>query len=109
MYWQPRLTKPPAQSNSYLFRAQSHTDLLEVCWLLPPSEMWDQYNKGNVTEDEWVFWSIEQFKTNKKQLEAKELDDLPDEKIKNIYKAVAIELDQRNAREKLMNGIYLGE
>ena len=36
MLWQPRLTRPKAQTNSYLFRAQSNSDVIEVCWLLPP-------------------------------------------------------------------------
>src|ERR1700735_2944384 len=44
---QPRLLRPKADPNSYLFRVQSNTDLLEMCWLLPPDEMWEQYKKGN--------------------------------------------------------------
>lgn len=107
MYWQPRLTKPSAQTNSYLFRAQSKTDIMEICWLLPPKEMWDQYKKGNVTENDLVIWSIDQFRSNKKKLEEKEKDDLPDEVCKNIYRQIALELDQQKGREKLMNGLYL--
>src|ERR1700685_1507363 len=43
MLWQPRLTKPKAQTNSYLFRAASKSDVLMICWLIPPREMWNQY------------------------------------------------------------------
>ncbi len=107
MYWQPRLTKPSAQTNSYLFRAQSKTDLLEVCWLLPPKETWDQYKKGNVTENQWVIWSIDQFVYNKKHLEQKEPDDLPDEICRNIYQGVLIEMHQEKQREQIL-GIDLG-
>src|ERR1700722_12878620 len=46
LIWQPRLTKPKAQTNSYLFRTISNTDELEVCWLLPPREMWKQYEEN---------------------------------------------------------------
>src|ERR1043165_3721886 len=48
LYWQPRLMKPNPESNSYLFRATSNTDIMEICWILPPHELWPQYKKGNV-------------------------------------------------------------
>lgn len=104
MYWQPRLTKPEAQSNSYLFRAISHSDILEVCWLLPPHEMWDQYKKGNVTEHDVVEWSIDQFKTNRKNLENAHPEDFSDEKIKSIYQ----DINQMRIRSNLMDNLYLG-
>lgn len=85
MLWQPRLTKPKAQTNSYLFRAESNTDILEVCWLLPPREMWEQYKKGNVTENEIVLWSIDQFINNRKKLEENDPKDLSENIIKRIY------------------------
>jgi len=102
MLWQPRLTKPKAQTNSYLFRAQSKTDILEICWLLPPSEMWDQYKTGNVTENQYVLWSINQFKNNRGSLEKSEPDDLPEEKIKSIY----AEIRQAAFIEKQMDALY---
>ncbi len=91
MYWQPRLVKPEAQTNSYLFRAKSHTDQLEVCWLLPPETMWKQYQKGNVTENEIVMWSIDQYRKNKKKLESPEADDLKDSQVRRIYREIARE------------------
>lgn len=84
MFWQPRLWKPKAQTNSYLFRAQSHTDLIQVCWLLPPEEMWSQYIMGKVTENEEVLWSINQYINHRKKLEMDESEDLSDEKGKAI-------------------------
>lgn len=101
MYWQPRLTRPEAQTNSYLFRAQSKTDIMEVCWLIPPEEMWGQYKKGNVTEHEYVTWSIEQFKKNKKGLEKKEPDDHEDHICKMIYDRVIAEMRQQMLLDKL--------
>ena len=103
MYWQPRLTKPEAQTNSYLFRAISRTDNVEVCWLLPPVEMWGQYKKGNVTENEIVVWSIDQYRHHKPRLEAPEPDDLPDKQIEAIY----AEIRQNIKYEKMMQGLYL--
>lgn len=107
MYWQPRLTKPLAQTNSYLFRAQSNTDIMEICWIIPPVELWKQFEKGKVTESEWVRWSIDQYMRNKTELEKPFKDDLSDETAKNIYKSVALEMDQDNGREKLMKRLYL--
>lgn len=86
MYWQPRLTKPRAQTNSYLFRAISKTDVLEICWLIPPRELWPQYKRGNLTEHTIVLWSINQFEKNRNQLESPAPDDFSDEKIEKIWR-----------------------
>jgi hypothetical protein len=93
-FWQPRLTKPLAQTNSYLFRAKSHSDLLEVKWILPPEEMWDQYKKGNITESETILWSINMYQNHKVELEKKEPEDLPDERIKDIYMDIGKQLEK---------------
>lgn len=90
MYWQPRLTKPKAETNSYLFRAKSKTDLIEVCWLLPPEEMWGQYDKDKITESDLIVWSIDQYKNNRMRLEEKEHDDLSDGLIRMIYKEISV-------------------
>lgn len=109
MYYQPRLTKPEAQTNSYLFRAKSKTDVLEVCWLLPPEEMWKQYKKGNVTEDESILWSINQFRSNKQDLEKKDPEDLPEERIKSIYIEVAMNIGKPKIdfKKKMEEGSYI--
>lgn len=94
MYWEPRLTKPLAQSNSYLFRAKSHSDNIEVCWMLPPEEMWGQYKPGNVTESDIVRWSIHMYRTKKEDLERKDPEDLPDDKCKMILLDIAREMEE---------------
>ncbi len=102
MIWQPRLTKPIPQTNSYLFRAISGTDQIEVCWLLPPREMWPQYKKGNVTQHELVNWSIEQYTKNREGLEKPCSDDLSDIQCANIYRKVAAEIDEDNRKDKFI-------
>lgn len=84
MLWQPRLTKPAPQTNSYLFRAKSHTDQIEVCWLLPSRELWAQYSKGKVTENEIVIWSIDQYINNRIELGQKHPEDLSEERASKI-------------------------
>jgi len=102
MLWQPRLIKPKAQTNSYLFRATSHTDLLEICWMIPPREMWEQYKKGNITEQDTVRWSILQFQMHRAVLEKVHEDDLPEDRCKWIYQKIAREIDE----EKMMKKMY---
>jgi hypothetical protein len=100
MLWQPRLTKPEPQTNSYLFRIVSHTDEIEVFWLLPPTEMWPQYKRGNLTEEDTVLWSINQFQHNRKRMGSPEHDDLPEQKVRAIYKEVV--LSMRDQKQPLM-------
>lgn len=103
MLWQPRLGKPKAQTNSYLFRATSNTDILEICWMIPPREMWVNYQKGKVTENETVNWSIAMFQYNREELERACEDDLSDERIKMIYMIVAADME----RDRRMKSMYL--
>lgn len=91
MIWQPRLSIPKAQTNSYLFRALSHSDIIQVVWLLPPREIWSQFDSGLVTESNEVAWSINQFQHNRKELEKPHPDDMPEEKGRLILKAIVDE------------------
>jgi len=100
MLWQARLTKPRPQTNSYLFRAISKTDQMEICWLLPPYDLWGQYKKGNVTEHQTVLWSIDQFRQNVSVLAAPFKDDLSDEAVKQIYVKVAREIDEERTSKR---------
>lgn len=88
MLWQARISRPTPQTNSYLFRAISNSDLIEICWLLPPREMWDQYESGKITASELTLWSIDQFKHYRRALAAPHPEDLSDEKGRQIYKEV---------------------
>lgn len=103
MIWQPRLSIPEAQTNSYLFRALSHSDIIEIVWLLPPREMWSQYEKNKVTESNEVAWSINQFRYNKKELEKPHPEDMTEERARLILKAIVDEKlqDVRNKKNKI--------
>jgi hypothetical protein len=96
LIWQPRLTKPRAQENSMLFKAYPGTDKLKICWMIPVKETWKQFQKDKLTENQLICWSIEEFKTNKKSLEAKEEDDLSDKQIDAIYKEISRAARQAN-------------
>lgn len=99
--WQPRLSKPKAQTNSYLFRAKSHTDIMEICWMIPPRELWSQYKKKNITESSIVLWSIHQFQHNRKELEDPFPEDFSDDKCKLILLNIAREMEEEIRIKKL--------
>jgi len=101
MLWQPRLSIPEAQTNSYLFRAISHTDTIQIVWLIPPKEQWKQYEKGNVTEQNEVAWSIEMYKHKRKELEKPHPDDMTEEYGRLILKAIVDEKLQEVRRPKV--------
>jgi hypothetical protein len=86
LIWQPRMTKPKAQSNSMCFKAYPGTDIVKVIWIIPAIELWGQYKKGNITDNKTVRDSIAAYQHDRAKLEAKEDDDLNDEQIKAIYK-----------------------
>lgn len=86
LIWQPRLTKPKAQTNSMLFKAYPGTDNIKVIWMIPAEEMWGQFKKGMITENQTIWESIDKFVNNRKELDAKEPDDLPDSVIDRIYR-----------------------
>lgn len=88
MIWQPRLSKPKAQTNSYLFRALSKSDIVEIIWMLPPRELWSQYQKGLVTESQDIITSIHNFLYYRKELEKPHKDDFSEEKIKSILEKI---------------------
>ena len=73
--WQPRITKPRAQTNSMLVKAYPGKDTLKVIWTIPPREMWDQYSKGKLCENKHIFDSVFAFINNREALEAPDVDD----------------------------------
>lgn len=105
MLWQPRILKPKAQTNSYLFRATSHSDIVEICWLLPPRETWNQYEKGKVTENEYVIWSIDQFQHNRSALENDHPDDVSEDRAKFILQ----EMISCKRYDKMMKNTYAND
>ena len=88
LIWQPRLTKPKAQTNSMLFR-WSYPDIIKIIWMIPSPEMWKQYENGKMTHSEIIMDSIYAFQHDRTSLEAPEEDDTPDHKVNAIYADVA--------------------
>lgn len=98
--WSPRLTKPEAQPNSFLFRAKSKSDIVEICWILPPIELFEQYKKGNITDQEIIRWSIYQYGFNRAELEKSFPDDLDPKIIKMIYTEIREDMQIKSGKFK---------
>lgn len=102
LIWQPRLTRPKAQTNSMLFKAHPGTDVINVIWMIPKKELWPQYQKGKMTQNETVCNSIRDFLYNREKLEQADKDDPSDEEVSAIYVA----LSQDAKRNKMMANLY---
>lgn len=89
--WQPRLTKPKAQTNSMLFKGYPGSDMVKILWIIPAPELWDQYKKGNMTESPIVAESIDKFQNDRASLEAPEADDASEAEINSLYKEISWE------------------
>lgn len=102
MYWQPRLEKPKAQTNSYLFRVISNTDITEIVWMLPPRELWPQFESGKVLENPDVITSIINFSKYRDELEAPHPDDWSSEKIIEKLKEIELRIKFEKSGFKLL-------
>lgn len=88
MIWQPRLLKPKAQTNSYLFRAISKSDIVEIIWMLPPRELWSQYEDKKIASSEDIRVSIFNFMNHKEELEKPHKEDYSEEKIRSVLMGI---------------------
>ena len=87
--WQPRLTKPKAQTNSMLFKVDpKQPEEVIILWILPPREQWPLFEKGKLCENQTVIDSIHLFEKERGRLEAADPDDLDDKTIDKIYEQI---------------------
>lgn len=98
LIWQPRLTKPKAQTNSMLFKAYPGSDVVKVMWMIPEREMWKQYSAENICNSAIVRESIYAFQYARHQLEEKEKDDLNDWEINSIYTSISQQAKKDKAK-----------
>lgn len=98
--WQPRLTKPKAQTNSMLFKVKPGSDNVEVVWMIPAREMWPQYEQGLICENQVVKQSIHDFENNRVELERRDPEDLSDAQIDAVYREI-----RQQARTKQANAV----
>lgn len=103
--WQPRLTKPKAQTNSMLFKAYPGKDEIKVIWMIPERELWTQYTKGQLVENKVICDSIHDFENDRAKLEAKELDDLTDDQVDKVYQEISRQAQIDKKKAKLLTSV----
>ena len=98
MIWSPRISKPAAQSNSYLFKTRKGTDIVEVVWLLPKPELWDEYAPEKLMYNEDIWHSIRTYRHKRYELEKPD-HDISEEDEKN-FKRIIGQVAHFNQKEK---------
>lgn len=101
LIWQPRLTKPKAQTNSMLFKCYPGTDVVKIIWMIPARELWPSYQQDKMTECKDILISIDNFLNHRIELEEREDDDLNDLQISEIYKGLSQQAKRKKFMEKL--------
>lgn len=100
LIWQPRLTKPKSQTNSMLFKAYPGSDNIKVIWMIPAREVWPEFKRGLMLENQTICESIDKFENHRALLDAKEEDDLSDEIIDAIYRQICLSAKNKHLLPK---------
>ncbi len=88
LIWIPRITKPEASPNSYLFLCKKNSDVIEIIWMIPPVELWEEYAPGKMMHNENIWISINSFKSNLDLLNAPDKEGPKEKDViswKNVY------------------------
>lgn len=82
--WQPRLLKPIPQINSMLFRVPKGSNDFEVIWIIPPVEIWPEFDKGRISDNEIIRISIYMFTKRFLELSSAHPEDLSGEEAQDV-------------------------
>ena len=110
LIWTPRISKPNPEPNSYLFLVVQRPDLVQICWLLPKRELWEQYMPGKMTHDAEVWTSIKNFKNARKAMMAPEPEGPKahhEIEWKRIFGQEAHKRKAEKQQQQLMDNLYL--
>lgn len=109
LIWMPRVTKPRASPNSYLFLIVKRPDLVKICWFLPKEELWPMYDKGKMTYNEEILTSIQNYKYARNQLNEPDKDG-PNEHealaFRRIYGEEAHRKKVQRQEKQMMDNLY---
>lgn len=89
MHHQPRLTKPEPLPGTTLLRCDpENPGQVTILWTLPNRENFNMYKQGRMFSDPFVYECVKKFLENPQSLIEDEPDDLPEEKIRDIYRGI---------------------
>lgn len=100
LIWQPRLTRPKAQTNSMLFKAYPGKDIVKIIWMIPDRSLWKNYKKEQMIEENLIANSIHDFQFNREKLDTLEDDDLNDAQIHQIYCEISKQAKINKAKQE---------
>jgi hypothetical protein len=112
LIWMPVITKPKPSPNSYLFLVVQRPDLLQICWILPKKELWEQYAPGKMSYNEEVWTSIQNYKNCRSKMH------IPDENgptiqheanWRRIFGILAHHKKAEKSQKSLMDNLYGNE
>lgn len=105
--WCPRVTKPKAQDNSFLFMGRKNSDIIQTIWLLPARELWPQYAPGKMTHHPDVWNSIQNFINCRERLEMPEKDGPTKKNAEEFKKIYAYEAQRKLKEKHLKNNLEI--
>lgn len=74
LIWIPLITKPKATPNTYLFLARKNSDIIEIIWMLPKFELWQEYSPGKMMFNENIWISIQSYLHHRDKLNEPDKD-----------------------------------
>lgn len=104
--YQPRITKPKAQTNSDLYKVYPGTDIIKIIWRIPPREMWDVYKHGNMFENPIIVRCCHLFDQDRDALQRPEDDDPTPEMAQQILFEYQPQLFRRETLPEKMQAIW---
>lgn len=99
--WMPVVTKPKAAPNTYLFLCRKNSDIIEIIWMLPKRELWDQYKPGQMCHNENIWISIQNYLNDKERLNAPDKNGPTEKDIEHFRKVIGHEAHQRKKMRSL--------
>lgn len=110
MFHQPRLTKPEPVPGTTLLRVNPmYPEEATIMWTLPNQETFKLYEHGKMFADEFVHECVQKFLTNRAEMMKPEKDDLPDNKIRDLWIAYLKKLkaNKQRVKNKILHKIHM--
>jgi len=100
LLWIPVITKPKSTPNTYLFLANRQTDIVQIIWMLPKRELWEQYAPGQMFHNENIWTSIQNFLHDRAALDAPDKDGPTEKQQEEWFKIIGHEAHRKKKMKK---------
>lgn len=107
--WMPVVTKPKAAPNTYLFLSRKNSDVIEIIWMIPKKELWDQYAPGKLCHNENIWVSIQNFIHHRDKLNAPDKNGPTERDVEFFRRTIGHEAEAKKAQksqDELMKRLY---